>query len=292
MHNLFLGTAKSIMKNIWLKRDIISNNQLDIIQSRIDSLQVPTGLGRIPRKISSNFSGFTAEQLKNWALRGIISQDDYHCWQAFVLACFLVCRRTISIQDIVKADLLFVKFCMHLQRIYGDGAITPNMHLHCHMIECLKDYGSMYGFWCFSYERYNGILGKFPTNKKNVASQLMRRFLYESQCQSCSLPQDLPEELKHAFPALFSSASEIHNLKHNIAPALLNCHDFSQIELPTLFKLSALSSDDFVNIKLVYKYLYDDDTEKYNFTRTIKILKSIKIYGQQFGSLRDVRTIS
>ena len=131
MHNLFLGTAKTMMKNIWLKRGIISNDKLSILQSRIDSLQVPTGLGRIPKKISSNFSGFTAEQLKNWvllysmyALREIISQDEYHCWQAFVLACFLVCRRNISNQDIVKADLLFVKFCTHVQRIYGDSAIN------------------------------------------------------------------------------------------------------------------------------------------------------------------------
>ena len=162
MHNLFLGTAKSVMKNICLKRNIITAEQLNVLQCRMDSLKVPSDLGRIPKKISSNFSGFTAEQLKNWvllysmyALRGIISQDEYHCWQAFVLACFLVCRRIIDRQDITKADLLFVKFCNHVERLYGKDVITPNMHLHCHMSECLKDYGSVYGFWCFSYERYN-----------------------------------------------------------------------------------------------------------------------------------------
>ena len=47
---------------------------------------------------------------------------------------------------------------------YGKSIITPNMYLHCHMAECVKDYGSVYGFWCFSYEWYNGILGSFPTN--------------------------------------------------------------------------------------------------------------------------------
>lgn len=294
MHNLFLGTAKTMMKNIWLKRDIITHEQLNIIQSRIDNLKVPSDLGRIPKKISSNFSGFTAEQLKNWvllysmyALRGILSQDEYHCWQAFVLACFLICRRTICMQDAIKADLLFVKFGTHVQRIYGENVITPNMHLHCHIIDCLKDYGSMYGFWCFSYERYNGILGSFPTNKKNVASQLMRRFLYESQCRSYCLPKDLPEEFAHVLPALFSSdPSEIHR---HVTPVLLsNCHDFSQIQLPSLFKMSILTPDDFINIKTVYKCLYDD-TEEYTFTRTIKIIKSMKIYDQQFGSMRDAR---
>lgn len=235
MHNLFLGTAKTVMKKIWLQRDIISTSNLNVIQCRIDSMNVPSDLGRIPKKIASNFSGFTAEQLKNWvllysmyALRGIISQDDYHCWQAFVLACFLVCRRIIYRQDIVKADLLFLKFCQHVERIYGKDVITPNMHLHCHLSECLKDFGSMYGFWCFSYERYNGILGSFPTNKKNVASQLMRRFIYESVCHSFCLPEDLPPTFQSLFPTVLSyDPSEIHR---HLTPALLsNCYDFSHL---------------------------------------------------------------
>lgn len=173
MHNLFLGTAKTMMKKIWLERNVISKNQLQIIQCRVDSLSIPSDMGQIPRKVGSNFSSLTAEQLKNWviiysmfALRGMISQREYNCWQAFVLACYLVCRRKINRIDIDKADLLFVKFCTDVERLYGTDVITPNMHLHCHMADCLKDFGSVYGFWCFSYERYNGILCSFPTNKK------------------------------------------------------------------------------------------------------------------------------
>ena len=109
MHNLFLGTAKTVMKKIWLEKGNISNEELKVIQCRVDNMRVPSDMGRIPRKIA--FSGFTAEQLKNlvmvysmYALRGILSQDEYHCWQAFVLACFLICRRIVDRQDISKAD--------------------------------------------------------------------------------------------------------------------------------------------------------------------------------------------
>ena len=116
MHNLFLGTAKTMMKKIWLERGIISSAQLHIIQTRIDSMNIPSGIGRIPKKIASNFSGFTAEQLKNWvivfsmyALRGIISQEEYYCWNSYVLACYYICQRTILREDIVKADMLFSK---------------------------------------------------------------------------------------------------------------------------------------------------------------------------------------
>ena len=294
MHNLFLGTAKHVMKKIWLGKSI-SDAKLDTIQCRIDSMRVPSDMGRIPKKIASNFSGFTAEQLKNWtvvysmyALRGLISQDEYYCWQAFVLACYLVCRRTIERQDIDKADLLFVKFCRHVERLYGAAVITPNMHLHCHLGDCMKDYGTVYGFWCFSYERYNGILGSFPTNKKCVASQLMRRFIYESQCLSLHLPDDLASTFKDTLPTvLISDPSEIH--RHLTPTILSNCFELAQIHLSSFFKTAILCSSDVDSLKSVYKHMYGD-LEGFVFTRTIKIIKSVRIYGQQFGSLRDPRT--
>lgn len=51
---------------------------------------------------------------------------------------------------------------------------------------------------------------------------------------------------------------------------------------------SMLSPADFENIKKVYDYIYAGNN--YVFTRTVKILKSVRIYGQQFGSLRSPRT--
>ena len=93
-----------------------------------------------------------------YALRGILPQEHYRCWQTFVLACFHLCRRAITETDITKADLLLIKFCKTIENLFGNASITPNMHLHGHLSECINDYGSIYGFWLFSYERYNGIL--------------------------------------------------------------------------------------------------------------------------------------
>jgi len=42
---------------------------------------------------------------------------------------------------------------------YGKDSITPNLHLSLHLNECCRDYGPLYSFWCFSFERMNGILG-------------------------------------------------------------------------------------------------------------------------------------
>ena len=108
MHNLFLGTAKMMLKKIWLERGLITT------LAYCKPMTVPSDIGRIPRKIMSSFGGFTAEQWKNWvtiysmfALRGVLLQNDYVCWQTFVLACFFLCRTVITHTDIIKADLLY-----------------------------------------------------------------------------------------------------------------------------------------------------------------------------------------
>lgn len=66
MHNLFLGSAKHILKNVWLKRGLINDSDLNVVQKCVDSMNVPPYIGRIPHKIGSFVSGFTADQFKNW----------------------------------------------------------------------------------------------------------------------------------------------------------------------------------------------------------------------------------
>jgi len=42
---------------------------------------------------------------------------------------------------------------------YGQVKISPNLHLCLHICECALDYGPLSSFWCFSFERMNGIIG-------------------------------------------------------------------------------------------------------------------------------------
>lgn len=80
MHNLFNGTAKHILSKIWPEYGVVSESKFSIIQKRVDRFQVPSDIGRIPYKISSGFSSFTADQFKNWivyfsliSMRGILT---------------------------------------------------------------------------------------------------------------------------------------------------------------------------------------------------------------------------
>ena len=50
------------------------------------------------------------------------------------------------------------------------------MHLHGYLRQCIEDFGPVYSFCCFSFERLNGILGSYHTNNHHISVQLMRHF--------------------------------------------------------------------------------------------------------------------
>src|SRR2546429_7575356 len=50
------------------------------------------------------------------------------------------------------------------QATLGPEKITSNMHLCLHICECALDYGLLYSFWCYSFERMNGLLGNININ--------------------------------------------------------------------------------------------------------------------------------
>ena len=65
------------------------------------------------------------------------------------------------------------------------------MHLACHLQECVLDYGPINGFWCFGFERFNGILGSFPNNNQNIAVTMMKKFEDYLQTDLSNVNQEL-----------------------------------------------------------------------------------------------------
>ena len=172
MHALFLGIK------VWKDLDIIT------LQEKVDNMTPPPKVGRIPRKIQSGFSAFTADEWKNWivlyspyVLCDLLPERDYQCWCYFVESCQLVCQPLLNREQITLAHDLIVKFCSTYERLYGKDMCTPNMHMACHLKDIMLDYGPVHGFWCFSFERYNGMLEAMHKAWVNPEKQLLFKFL-------------------------------------------------------------------------------------------------------------------
>ncbi len=201
MHNLFLGTARHMVKNVWMKDGetaVISKKQLLDIQDCVDKCVIPSTMGRIPHKIAANFSSFKADQWKTWALvfsiYALVNKIDtchLDCWRKFVKACHLLSSSVLLESQVEEAHGLLLDFCQNVEQLYGPDAVTMNMHLHKHLKECILDYGPIASFWLFSFERYNGFLGKYPHNNRSIELQLMRCFMKDMNYRSLNLPASL-----------------------------------------------------------------------------------------------------
>ena len=93
----------------------MSHASLQVLEEKSEKISFLCGEGRIPLKIGSSFSAFTAHQWRLWVtvlspivLKGILPNEYL---LLFVRCCTILCSRIISVSDIHAADLYLIEFC-------------------------------------------------------------------------------------------------------------------------------------------------------------------------------------
>ena len=117
----------------------------------------------------------------------------------FVCGCMSLLQPSISLINLNQADSKLIEFAASFENLYGKGKTTSNMHLHLHMKECIINYGPVHAFWCFLFERYNGILGSFQINWISPELQMIKKFTAYQHLLLSDIQSSLPEELQDFF---------------------------------------------------------------------------------------------
>ena len=314
MHNLFLGTSK-FMLNLWKEVGILDDDAFKRVKNNLEGIEAPSDIGKLPTKLVSAFGSFTADELKNWtvlfsiyALKDILSAEHLECWRSFVLACRILCSKTLNDNSIQLADMLIMRFCKRFENLYGVERVTPNIHLHGHLIEWLFDYGPIYSFWLFSFERYNGFLGNLPTNKRLIEVQIFRRFLRDNFCYEIILPTDFNESLGNIVQDVLStadrgslkeiSAMSLYPLQRLASRHLQNANenwsDLSYMTYKSLIKPSVLNDLEMSHIADMYKVLYPDACNiipSVSYRKCRYIYMGMELYGSMYSRTRRSSTV-
>ncbi|GET57071.1 hypothetical protein GLOIN_2v1883106 [Rhizophagus irregularis DAOM 181602=DAOM 197198] len=95
----------------------------------------------------------------------------------FVRICSILVSQIIEFDMLQEAHRRLVKIIKLIEVQYGRNKITLNLHLSLHLSECCYDFSPLYVFWCFSFERINGILGSLPNSNRKIEPELMRRLM-------------------------------------------------------------------------------------------------------------------
>ncbi|XP_028419139.1 uncharacterized protein LOC114544841 [Dendronephthya gigantea] len=209
----------------------------------------------------------------------------------------------IKIHDVGLAHSLLVKFCRDVEKLYGTQRITPNMHMHTHLADCILDYGPVYSFWLFSFERYNGILGNYSNNNKSIELQIMRKFLRDQNLRELEFPKECVQHFSDLTDKLqqregHQSCSEVVDSKlaidilHlcdgrlDIRDELWFTLDGYSIGLPHV--IEQLDCDEHEYLSAVYKIFLPDipvDNIPYLYDKYASIEFSGERYGSEFSRL-------
>ena len=139
------------------------------------------------------------------------------------------------------------------------------MHLHCHLKECVIDCGPVHAFWCFSFERFNGILGSMQVNGRSIEVQIMRKLLagrfvwdvtFPNEFQETFMPFFTPEKNDCAEGFILKTATQLFNSACCWNIGDFHWSDLTLVGLPNSFKHFVLDSDELRVLFECYKTLY------------------------------------
>lgn len=195
-------------------------------------------------------------------------------------------------------DEILITFCKEYETLYRASMCTPNMHLHLHLKDSLLDYGPVYAFWCFPFERYNGIFQSFQKNWICTELQIMNKFVNYQHCitlQSTITYQDefmwiIEMNNFHEGPLLQTrtDSSKLHTYYKN---ATCNLEKIDTTERHLYSSVSAkyemlFSSEEVRWLHSVYNALYLNSEIAY-IPMAHEVFYEIDIFGEQFTSVKS-----
>jgi hypothetical protein len=153
------------------------------LRSVISSTEVPSWVSSVPHNWGSASMG--TPKADEWRIMAMIyfpislitlwggAADDENgrsrrrlleLTMCIVQATWLLCGRQTSKEDRSAYLKYMCTYLYNLEKNVQGAKYRPNHHFSLHLYEFLELYGPVHSWWCFPYERINGMLQRIATN--------------------------------------------------------------------------------------------------------------------------------
>lgn len=191
-------------------------------RKRLKETVVPSDIGRLPVSLpeKKTLSSLTAEQWKNYSLLyarpcllDLLPDRPYCSMKLLCEVIEIVVQNYLTKDNLEKLEELLEEHHHLFASIYGKWKVSINYHQVLHMTEIFEDFGPSPVFWCFAFERLNGLIVDAETNRRSLEVQLTEAFVFN-------------QSLKHLKETTLFPL-ELHN-EPTIDPLLKKIESFSQ----------------------------------------------------------------
>lgn len=198
MHTFLLGM---VQRETELNLKLMTTAQNEEFVRRVKSMRVPYDLGRLPNNIfdkGERVDGITAAQWKLYiivyarpCLLKLLPPRAYKCIVLLSEIVTLLCSPVFTLDNITTLYRLLHEHHQLFCQFYGKWVVTVNYHMSLHLPDMICDLGPPHSFWCFPYERMNGILAGIPNSNRNIELEVANRFIKDISLYSSDVPNNI-----------------------------------------------------------------------------------------------------
>lgn len=193
MHGIGLGITKYVVE-IWLgvkkipqpahdiKFKLKNPAERKILEKRILQLKPLMNFRRKPKSIF-DIANFKATELINFLLYysrfatiNLLPNKVIKHFELLSAATFILCKQTISNDDITQASDMLIRFADLFEEIYGKCSITMNIHMLRHYGQMCRLCGPLWSNSLFGFESNIGAMKKFVCGTTDVLVQMAEKY--------------------------------------------------------------------------------------------------------------------
>lgn len=191
MHGVGLGIMKDLLA-IWMGKKKLSSSHKncklkakhrDILNSRIQKLKPPLSVRRRPKSVFG-FADFKASECLNflwfylrYTLPGLLSTKLVKHFEKLSVATYILCKENITLCEMNSATDMLIDFANEHEKIYGQEAVTMNIHLLKHYRDSVMNCGPMWAYSLFGFENNIGVLKNFVFGKTDILDQIYKKYI-------------------------------------------------------------------------------------------------------------------
>ncbi|XP_045913156.1 uncharacterized protein LOC123975596 [Micropterus dolomieu] len=222
MHAVLLGVARQHAALLLQSTDepyyIGDPSTLRVLNERIQNIKPPHLITRLPRPIS-DIKYRKASEWRAWllfyslpCLEGLIDGKYTKHLSLLVSAVYLLLQEEVSFEEVNKADEMLLEFVIRFQALFGETAMTSNVHLLTHLAKSVKLLGTLRAHSAFVFESANGNLLKLVHGTKDVPKQIVGKFLLHRSISHFATKHRVSDRV-FGFCSQMSDYSKVQNYK-------------------------------------------------------------------------------
>ena len=229
MHTFLLGMVR---RETELNLRQLNPAQKEEFIRRVKSIRIPYDVGRLPTNIFDDEDqphGITAAQWKLYiityarpCLYKLLPTRPYKCLLLLSKIVALMASPVFTLDQI--DDLKFLLWQHHtlVSQVYGKWTITVNYHMSLHLPDIILDLGPPQSFWCFGYERLNGMLAGTPNSNRSIETEVANKFVHSISFSSANVPSIDMSKVPRNLKDFMSTTDEEYQVEYPLSHLVMS----------------------------------------------------------------------